>query len=317
MEIGINNAAQLHAESSLQNCTSSHWGMDGLKPYMRYSLAGGHQSNGENGNGSDYCIKWSDGYRSLDPIDVEIREAMEQWMSSPGHQCNILDRWHKKVNIGLAWDRYNFKAFQHFEGDYVEFESLPALEDGILTLAGRTKNGARFDDERDLMIQVFYDPPPYPLTRGQVARTYCYDSGLPVAGLREPLSGGWFYDESEYSTTYRPCPDPYDVDTDARSPESPEEADRLWQSAYSASHNVVEKVTVPWVTASEWTADGEAFSVSANLRRVIDQHGNGVYTILLRDRIEGDDVVISEYSIFHGVARPDTYTDNNSGDVGT
>ena len=43
--LGDNAAAQLHAEASLENCFSSHWGIDGLKPYMRYSLAGGYQSN--------------------------------------------------------------------------------------------------------------------------------------------------------------------------------------------------------------------------------------------------------------------------------
>ena len=72
-------------------------------------------------------MKLSDGYRSLEPIEEEIREAMEQWMASPGHRRNILDRWHKKVNPGLAWDRYNVKAFQHFEGDYVEFDRLPTI----------------------------------------------------------------------------------------------------------------------------------------------------------------------------------------------
>ena len=46
--LGDNIAAQLHAESALENCFSSHWGIDGLKPYMRYSLAGGYQSNAEN-----------------------------------------------------------------------------------------------------------------------------------------------------------------------------------------------------------------------------------------------------------------------------
>ena len=66
--LGINNAAQLHAESSLSDCVSSHWGADGLKPYMRYSLAGGYQSNGENGHGSDYCIKASDRYRPISSI---------------------------------------------------------------------------------------------------------------------------------------------------------------------------------------------------------------------------------------------------------
>ena len=276
--------------------------------HMRYSLAGGYQSNGENGSGSDYCIKWSDGYRSLDPTEVEIREAMEQWMGSPGHRSNILDRWYKKVNVGLAWDRYNFKAFQHFEGDYIEFDSLPAIEDGILTLTGRARNGARFADERDLMVQVYYDPPPHPLTRGQVARTYCYDLGLPVAGLREPATGGWYYSEQAFSTTHQPCPDPYDVDPEASAPESADEADRFWQQAYAASHSTVETITVPWITALVWTADGDRFSVTADLRKVIGQHGDGVYTVLLWDRMNGEDAVISQYSMFHGVTAPETYS---------
>ena len=45
--MGDNAAAQLHAEAALEGCFSSHWGLHGLKPYMRYSLAGGYQSSGE------------------------------------------------------------------------------------------------------------------------------------------------------------------------------------------------------------------------------------------------------------------------------
>ena len=56
--LGDNDAAQLHAESALANCFGSHWGIDGLKPYMRYSLAGGYQSNGENGLGPRLLCGW-------------------------------------------------------------------------------------------------------------------------------------------------------------------------------------------------------------------------------------------------------------------
>ena len=216
--LGDNIAAQLHAEAALENCFASHWGVDGLKPYMRYSLAGGYQSNGENGSGSDYCIKGLDGYRAIANIKTEIRQAMEGWMDSPGHRSNILGRWHKKINIGLAWDKYNFLAYQHFEGDYVEYNELPVIEDGVLRISGRTKNGARFNEDRDLGIQIFYDQPPHLLTRGQVTRTYCYDSGLQIAALREPLTGGWFWDEDEFTMSYKPCPNPYDVPVDAPGP---------------------------------------------------------------------------------------------------
>ena len=70
MTMGNNVAAQVtRRDLPGRNCTGGHWGVDGLKPYMRYSLAGGYHSNGENGSGLDYCIKASDGYRGLDSIE--------------------------------------------------------------------------------------------------------------------------------------------------------------------------------------------------------------------------------------------------------
>ena len=42
-----NTAAQSHAENSAAICTRGHWDTDGLKPYMRYTLAGGEQYSAE------------------------------------------------------------------------------------------------------------------------------------------------------------------------------------------------------------------------------------------------------------------------------
>jgi hypothetical protein len=67
-------------------------------------------------------------------------------------------------------------------------------------------------------------------------------------------------------------------------------------------------VTVPWITASKWTAADEKFSVTADLSDVIKQHGKGVYTVFLWGNMEdGEMDPISEYSIFHGVTPPGTY----------
>ena len=310
VELGDNNAAQLHAESALDNCFSSHWGVDGLKPYMRYSLAGGYQSNGENGHGSDYCITSGEGYKAIDSVRSEIDDAINGWMSSPGHRRNILDKHHKKVSIGMAWNRYNFLAFQHFEDDYVEYDKLPSIsDDGILSVSGLTKNGVSFGNERDLGVQIYYDQPPHALTRGQVARTYCYDGGLRVASLREPLSGNSYWPEDEYSTTYSPCPDPYDVSPDASAPRSHNEASAFWEQAYQASRNREEQIlVVPWITSLDWSANGNLFSVAANISDILNEYGHGVYTIVVWGEIDGEDTVISEYSIFHGITPPDTYT---------
>ncbi len=306
--LGDNIAAQLHAESGLENCFSSHWGIHGLKPYMRYSLAGGYQSNGENGSGSDYCIAASDGFRAIGSIEQEIREAMAGWMNSPGHRRNILDPQHKKVNVGLAWDRYNTAMYQHFEGDYVEYDGLSAIANGVLSLSGKARNGVRFSQRQDLGVQIYYDPLPHTLVQGQVARTYCYDSGRQVAGLREPLTGGYYWPTGTFTTTNDPCPSPYDVATDARAPRSPSEAHQAWQQAYNASQRLQsQSITVPWITASEWTATGTTLLVKADISQILNRHGDGVYSIMVWGKLGGEDVVISQYSIFRGVTPPDTY----------
>lgn len=306
--LGTNAAAQLHVEASLEGCFSSHWGLDGLKPYMRYSLTGGYQSNGENGSGLDYCITEADSYLEIASIEQEIREVMTDWMESPGHRSNILDPWHRAVNIGLAWNVYNFFAIQHFEGGYVEYDGLPAIEDGHLILAGRVKNGVIFDWKTDLSVQVYYDPPPHPLTRGQLARTYCYGTGVPVAGLRPPPGIPGYYPEDRFTLPYTPCPNPYNAPTDSRAPRSHDEAHAFWGAAYDASQTAPKlTVTVPWITASDWKAGGESFAVKADLSDVLAVYGPGVYSVLLWGPISGEWLVISEYSIFHEIEPPEGY----------
>ena len=320
--LGDNVAAQLHAEASLANCSAGHWGADGLKPYMRYTLTGGGQSNAENAVGSNYCIQAGDNYTPLGSTESEIRAAMDGLMDSPGHRDNILYRWHRKVNIGLAWDQYNFSAVQHFEGEYVEYSTVPTLEYGKLTLAGETKNGLvnyagltwdalQFKEQQDLTVWIYYDPPPHPLTRGQLARTYCYSGGILVAALRPPLTGSREYTEDRFESTQAQCPDPYQVPADAPAPRSPDEARRLFEEA--RDQDLPDRYgTGPWITASWWQARGNRFGVTANLWEVTRRHGPGVYTVVLAHRnVQGEGkeevVTLSEYAIFYEVEPPGGY----------
>ena len=306
--LGDNYAAQMHAEASLANCISSHWGPDGLKPYMRYSLAGGHQSNGENVAGRDYCVKDGDGYLAIRSVKEEVGELMEAWMASPGHRRNLLYRTHRKVNIGLTWDHYNIHAVQHFEGDFVELGSSPALQGGVLSMSGSMKNGALFDHDHYIDVQIFYDPPPRPLTRGQLSRTYCYSLGLPVAYVREPAAAGRVYTDDKVSFEYNPCPDPYDVPGDARAPESYDEATAFWQQSYDTSQaRLPSDVPVTAITASRWETDGATFSITADIDKVLAIHGAGVYTVILWGSLDGEIETISKYSIFHDRPRPEGY----------
>ena len=306
--LGDNIAVQLHAEASLTGCHSSHWGSDGLKPYMRYSLAGGYNANGENGSGLDYCIKASDGYRALDPIESEVRSEVAGWMGSPGHRRNMLDPWHKKLNVGIAYDRYNVMMFQHFEGDYVVYEKLPTIESDRLIIKGRTINGATQRRIRDMSVQIYYDPPPHELTRGQLTRTYCYGTGRLVASLREPLTGGSYYPDNSYTDIHDPCPSPYDVDPNAPGPSDPDEAHIFWSQAVQTSNSTSpQDITVLWITADRWKLSGDNFEIRAHLGNALGKHGPGVYTMMLWGVVNGEDNILSQYSMFYNTPAPNTY----------
>ncbi len=310
VELGDNIAAQLHVESALKNCVSSHWGLDGLKPGMRYSLAGGYQSNGENGSGLDYCYSARDRVAPIGSVRQKILQAHRGLMGSPGHRANILRETHRKVNIGLAWNRYNLYLVQHFEGGHVEYEQLPEISDGVLQVKGNLTSDFRFTGDDPLGLQVYYDPPPHNLTRGQVSRTYCYDNGRQVAALRPPLSGGFYYSTHSFTKNQQFCPSPYDVPSTAQPPRSGEEAHRFWASAKAESERLGSvPVTVPWITASRLQGQGQDFEARASIQDVLNRYGPGVYSIIVWGDLAGHDdpVVISQYSIFHQIDPPTTY----------
>ena len=66
--------------------------------------------------------------------------------------------------------------------------------------------------------------------------------------------------------------------------------------------------TVPWITTRTWNVTADSFSVTVDLGDVIDEHGPGVYSIIVWGTIGGERVVISEYSMFYQVTPPDTYS---------
>ena len=319
--LGDNRAPQIHAESALANCFSGHWGLDGLKPHMRYSLAGGYQSNGENALGYSYCPS---NVRVLPSIEEVVQQAMASWVGSYGHRRNILDPWHRKVSIGLAWNRHYYAAYQHFEGDYIEYVRLPAIGgNGVLTLEGKLKNGAEFRELEassgkrggpgdDLQIQVYHDPPPHSLTRGQLAETECYDYGSVVGGLTAPPAEGWYTSNSFFTRTYAPCPDPYDVPADTPPPSSwPFNIPNVPLFCATLAGQVPPPGCVTdvarWITPWVWDVTWHSFTVEADLSPLLRAHGPGVYTLLVWGSVNGEeDIELSTYTIFYRVTPPDT-----------
>lgn len=305
--MGNNTAAQTHADSMLAECFSSHWGLDGLKPYTRYSLAGGYQYNAENVSGLSYCIKPWENYIGIS-LGRDIRKTMDGLMQSPGHRDNILDPHHMTVNIGMAWDDHNMQIVQHFEYGYAIFDEIPTIRDGTLSFSGTAINGAGFGSINDLGVQVYYDPPPRNLTTGQVSRTYCYDSGGVAATLLPPPPPGYYYTTSSYQMITAPCPDPYDVPADTPAPASHDQAHDAWYQAYLASISTPASTqTVPFHIATEWSVSGDDFTVEADIRPLLQEYGPGIYSVVLWGVAGGEEVTMAERSIFYEIEPPAGY----------
>ena len=283
-----NAAAQNHANDMRANCTFSHWDNDGLKPYMRYTLEGGVGHSAENISGIGFCPSNPDRYLTRS-ITEEIDQAMEGLLNSPGHLRNIMNPHHRKVNIGIAYRRPNLWLVQLFVGDYIEYTTKPRIVDGVLRISGQVKNGATVSGNA-LGVQIYYDQPPHSLTRGQLHHTYCYSSGTIIAGLRRPPGRNAYYPTDSFTISGTACGDPYDVPKDASPATS--------YFDLKPRNTLFYETEAVWITASDWTSIETEFSVTADLTNLLNQHGNGIYTILVWAEINGEDVPIYEYSIF-------------------
>ena len=291
---GDNSAAQLHAEASLAGCFSSHWGLDGLKPQMRYSAAGGYQGNSENVTGKDYCITASDSYKAVTSnLYDAIKHSMNSLIHSPDHYKTIMTPHYRMVNIGIAFDEYNLQIVQQFEGDYITFDQLPTLADGQLILSGHTRNGVTLHPT-NTGVTLFYDPLPSPLTLGQITRVYSVTSSLRVASIRKP--GSYKNSDDHLVRTYSTYQDPHSLPADAPAPSSPDEAHEFWKQAKTTG-KIEKEITVPWITADERTANDTEFYLSADVSSVLAEHGAGVYQVAMWGMLDGKSVIIAEYSI--------------------
>lgn len=161
---GSNLAAQQHADDMLANYYLSHWGTDGMKPYMRYTVSGGFNYEAENSAYEGYDPGTNN--VNIDPVQTlsKLEHSMmyDDASSDWGHRDNILNKLHKRVNIGIAYNRYWVTLVQQFEGDYIIFQSLPSITNDVLSLSGRIDTG-NVDS-----VALYYDPLPQPMTQQEL-----------------------------------------------------------------------------------------------------------------------------------------------------
>jgi uncharacterized protein YkwD len=192
--LNYNAAAQKHAQDMLNYFYLSHWGTDGLKPYMRYTREGGVNYEQENSAYSGWynptdnpekymAVNVKEELRSLE-LAMMTDDAASNW----GHRDNILNKWHKRVNLGIAYDQRRLALVQQFEGDYIEFALPPTLTGSVLSLKGTYKLGAINN------ITIAYDELPKTRTPAELlSGPHSYSMGETLAYIIPPPSPGHYY----------------------------------------------------------------------------------------------------------------------------
>ena len=303
VRLGQNPAAQIHAEEALKGCYTAHWDRWGLKPNHRYTMTGGTGADGENASGSSYCIQPGENYAPNNPMEKEVAETMQGWIDSPGHRRNLLNPAHTVLNIGIAWDKYNTNMVQQFSSDYIHYEVKPNINpEGILRLSGRI-SGATLEIGDTVSIQIFHDPPPKPLTQGQLANTYALCNSRLVGLIVEPLPPNWSHSGPEVKTEIQKfeCVDPYETSPNQPAPASPQEAHQAWANAKQASSKGSSKKTeFRRITAELMDVSSSKLNIQANLTHILRKNGPGIYSIMLwgRPLHMSESTPLSEQSIF-------------------
>ena len=200
-------------------------------------------------------------------------------MGSPGHRKTILDKWHTKVSLGVACNDYACSLVQNFAGDYVEFDQKPVISRGILRLAGWLKGGFQLSN-----IQVWYHEPPHPLTLGQLYAAHAYTVGQELATIvLRPPSPGASYPRKTTRYSWTAPTDPYEVDLKDPATVSPPE---------------VRSKTVTYTIADLWSTSASNFQILANIARVIDDLGPGVYMVVVWGKNAGESKALTNYAVF-------------------
>lgn len=136
---------------------ASHWGRDGLKPYHRYSFAGGTEATQENVSAADNT--WSMKLKDLkqDTAYLHLRLYQEK-PPNDGHRRTILAPQHTHVGFGIAVEQLRLRLVELFVARHVEVDPVhrvgkPGREMSFL---------AKIINPNYVLnhVEVFYEPLP-------------------------------------------------------------------------------------------------------------------------------------------------------------
>jgi uncharacterized protein YkwD len=171
--------ANMQCYNAAVNDYIGHWDMNGYKPYIRYSLAGGKDHVAENASGVTET-----GYKSPSMDDPEktleyMKTCLNGFMAEGpggGHYENVINSFHNYVGIGyfctnimgINQIRYN----EEFIDRYIVWDDFPTDADtsGEVSISGRVAE----KDTGVYSIVVFYEKFPAPMSPSEISSLHSY-----------------------------------------------------------------------------------------------------------------------------------------------
>jgi uncharacterized protein YkwD len=173
LDIFASRVANKMCIEAARNDYTSHWNLNGEKPYQRYALAGGYDHVSENAYG-----EWqSEDYDTTDTSISDLMKSahgtfMAERAPADGHKKNIIDKTHNFVGIGLCITGNQFRYYEEFIDRYYSFERItPALkinESGSITVSTDGQNFLNY-------LIIYREKLPVPMKPAQLKKTGGYD----------------------------------------------------------------------------------------------------------------------------------------------
>lgn len=149
--------ATKHAIEMAREEFASHWGRDGLKPYHRYSFAGGTDATQENVSAADSTWSMKVDQLKQDTAYLHVRLYQEK-PPYDGHRRTILAPQHTHVGIGLAVEQLRLRLVELFVAKHVEVAPMSREAKPGAEIRFRGKILTRDHELNNL--EVFYEPLP-------------------------------------------------------------------------------------------------------------------------------------------------------------
>ncbi len=151
--------ATKHAWDLVRGKFTGHWGSDGLKPYHRYSFAGGTEATAENVTAADNTWSMKEKDLKQDTAYLHLRLYQEK-PPNDGHRQTILNPEHTHVGIAVVVHELRLRLVELFISRYVDLKPVvqEAKPGATVSFAGKIRvTPYRFNN-----LEVHYEPMPTP-----------------------------------------------------------------------------------------------------------------------------------------------------------